>query len=42
MIKEDVNETKDTRLIQGIEWVYVIFTSMVVIGLIVVLVMYRQ
>lgn len=41
-IREDINETKDTRLIQGIEWVYVIFTSMVVIGLIVCLVMYSR
>ena len=41
-VKEDVKDVKDTRLIQGIEWVYVIFTSMVVIGLIVVLVTYRQ
>ena len=41
-VKEDVKDVKDTRLIQGIEWVYVIFTTMVVIGLIVVLVIYRR
>lgn len=41
-VKEDVKETKDTRLIQGVEWVYVIFTSMVVIGLIVALLAYRR
>ena len=41
-VKEDVKDVKDTRLIQGVEWVYVIFTAMVVIGLIVVLVIYRR
>ena len=41
-VKEDVKDVKDTRLIQGVEWVYVIFTTMVVIGLIVVLVSYRR
>lgn len=38
----NVKDVKDTRLIQGIEWVYVIFTSMVVIGLIVIFASYRR